>query len=155
MYILKAMISVFFNDDKLLFFVVLVMLMIGYFTSFIYFQIFHQVGQPEACQWCFYSRDGKDGGKQGHQWSVRGERAFGKGTISKHSKPGKCLWWDLRGEWDGDSLWAPCYLMEQTIPRSVNSLHFWRANATQFPSLAAVAAVSLCLLHKCGQWDTF
>ena len=31
------------------------------------------------------------------------------------------------------------YLKEQTIPRSDNPLHYWRANATRFPSLAAVA----------------
>lgn len=36
------------------------------------------------------------------------------------------------------------YLTEQTIPKSDNPLHYWRANATQFPSLAAVATKFLC-----------
>ena len=53
---------------------------------------------------CSHSRDGEDWGKEGCQLSVRGGRACGKGSASKHSKqqPGQRFWRDLRGEWDGD-----------------------------------------------------
>ncbi|KAJ8380963.1 hypothetical protein SKAU_G00017410 [Synaphobranchus kaupii] len=36
------------------------------------------------------------------------------------------------------------YLAQQTIPRSDNPLQYWRAHATPFPSLAAIAAKFLC-----------
>jgi len=36
------------------------------------------------------------------------------------------------------------YLAQQTIPRSDNPLQYWRAHATQFPSLAAIATKFLC-----------
>ncbi|KAJ8347384.1 hypothetical protein SKAU_G00287850 [Synaphobranchus kaupii] len=36
------------------------------------------------------------------------------------------------------------YLAQQTIPRSDNPLQYWRAHATPFPSLVAIAAKFLC-----------
>lgn len=36
------------------------------------------------------------------------------------------------------------YLAEQTIPRSENPLHYWRAHATQRPALADTAMKFLC-----------
>ncbi|KAK0143104.1 Zinc finger BED domain-containing protein 1 [Merluccius polli] len=36
------------------------------------------------------------------------------------------------------------YLAEQAIPQSDNPLQYWRAHATQFPSLAATATTFLC-----------
>jgi len=36
------------------------------------------------------------------------------------------------------------YLSEQTSPRKSNPLHYWKDNASRFPSLAAVATRFLC-----------